>query len=150
MGRKNWDLGVQRMEQLLSSLTDEQLLQEIVPGKNRGIYLVGHLLAHHDNLNTLLGLGPRLHPELDEAFMHHPDRSGLPMPAVRTLRQYWPEVHAHLASQFQQLTPAAWFSRHGTVSEEDFQREPFRNKLNMLLNRTSHISLHMGQLRLLT
>lgn len=71
------------MKPLLVSLTDEQGLQELVPGKNRGIYLVGHLLAHHDNLNTLLGLGR--HPELDEAFMHHPEHSGLPMPAVRTL-----------------------------------------------------------------
>lgn len=36
--------------------------------------------------------------------------------------------------------------KHSAVSEEDFAKEPHRNKLNLLLNRTNHLSYHHGQL----
>ena len=49
-------------------LSEEQLLQEIAPGKNRLIYLWGHLTAVNDALIPLLGFGERLHPELDAMF----------------------------------------------------------------------------------
>jgi hypothetical protein len=42
-----------------------------------------------------------------------------------------------------------WFERHTSVSEEDFLKEPHRNKLNVLLNRTNHQSYHFGQMILL-
>ncbi len=35
------------------------------------------------------------------------------------------------------------------VTAEDFAREPHRNKLNIVLNRTGHVSYHLGQLVLL-
>ena len=33
--------------------------------------------------------------------------------------------------------------------EEDFIKEPHRNKLNIILTRTTHLSYHTGQLALL-
>jgi hypothetical protein len=44
------------------------------------------------------------------------------------------------------LQPAEWFNRHTVVSEADFEKEPHRNKLNLLINRTNHLSYHLGQL----
>jgi len=35
------------------------------------------------------------------------------------------------------------------VSDEDFSKEPHRNKLNVIINRTNHMSYHLGQLILL-
>jgi hypothetical protein len=35
---------------------------------------MGHLTAVHDRLFPMLGLGQRLHPELDEDFLVNPDR----------------------------------------------------------------------------
>lgn len=52
-----WNMQVKRTEQLITSLTDEDLLREIAPGKNRGIYVIGHLIAIHDAMNNILGLG---------------------------------------------------------------------------------------------
>ncbi|GAB3590421.1 DinB family protein [Hymenobacter daeguensis] len=146
---KAWADRTQRVQQLLATFPDELLLREVAPGKNRGIYLVGHLLAYHDDLSPLLGLGPRLHPELDAAFMHHPDRAGLPMASLAELRQYWPEVHDRLLAGMQQLPVAAWFERHAAVSEADFAQQPHRNKLSVLLSRTNHLAYHSGQLMLL-
>jgi len=35
--------------------------------------------------------------------------------------------------------------RHTAVSEEDFEREPHRNRFTVLLGRTTHLAYHLGQ-----
>jgi len=144
-----WHTQVKQTDNLFNSLSDDQLFKEIAPGKNRGIYLLGHLIAANDNILTLMAGKERLHPELEQAFLRNPDKSGLDMPDVATLRQYWDEVHAALEKYFETLTDEDWYSRHTAVSEEDFQKEPHRNKLNVLLSRTNHISYHLGQVALI-
>jgi len=71
------------------------------------------------------------------------------MPSLAELKQYWIEVHARLARDFQQVTMSTWFARHLAISEADSQQEPHRNKLSVLLNRTNHLAYHTGQLILL-
>ena len=44
----SWRLVLERVNKTLSNLTDDQLLKEVAPGKNRVIYLWGHLTAAHD------------------------------------------------------------------------------------------------------
>jgi len=48
------------------------------------------------------------------------------------------------------MSVADWMGRHMSVSEEDFAKEPQRNKFNVLIGRTNHQSYHLGQLNLLT
>ena len=144
-----WDMHVTRAGDLIKSLTDEQLSREIAPGKNTGTYLLGHLVVVHDSLNDILGLGPRAHADLEEVFIKQPDKSGLPMPEISVLRKYWDEVHQKLSSSLQLLQPDDFFKRHNSVSDEDFIKEPFRNKLNVLISRTNHLSYHFGQMMLL-
>jgi len=149
MALQSWEIQVKRAGNLFNTLSDEQLMREIAPGRNRGIYLFGHLIAIHDAMLTLFGMGERLHPELDEAFLSNPDRSGKEMPSPGELRQYWPVLHAHLQTQFDTLSPEEWFQRHTAVSAVDFEKEPHRNKLNVLIGRSNHIAYHLGQLVLL-
>jgi hypothetical protein len=42
---RNWRSNVDRAGKLFGNLPQEQLLQEVAPGKNRLIYLWGHLTA---------------------------------------------------------------------------------------------------------
>jgi hypothetical protein len=70
-----WKTNIDRADKLFLALTPDQLEKEIAPGKNRLIYLWGHLTAVHDRMLPLLGFGPRLHPELDDIFLSKPDRS---------------------------------------------------------------------------
>src|SRR3954463_13553533 len=84
-----WLGQVKRVDSLLQEMSDEQLQQEIAPGKNSGVYLIGHLAAIHDAMLTILNLGQKLHPELDEIFVKNPDRSGLSTPPVTEIRQSW-------------------------------------------------------------
>jgi hypothetical protein len=140
-----WQTQNTRVNELLESLPAEQLLQETAPGRNTGVYLLGHLAAVNDNLFKLLDLGERLHPELDPIFLDSPDKSGMAMPPVDALKKYWNEINTTLTDHFNKMQPAEWFTRHTAVSEEDFAREPHRNKLNVLMTRTIHQSYHMGQ-----
>lgn len=144
-----WKSTVNRAKHVFSGYTDAQLMQEIAPGKNRGIYLLGHLVAANDSILPLMAVKERLHPELEQAFLRNPDKSGADMPNVATLRQYWDEVHQELEQYFDSLTDEDWYTRHTAVSEEDFAKEPHRNKLNVLMSRTNHISYHLGQVALI-
>jgi hypothetical protein len=69
----SWRLVVERADKIFSNLTEDQLLREVAPGRNRLIYLWGHLTAIHDAMFPILGLGERLHAELDAIFISAPD-----------------------------------------------------------------------------
>src|SRR5260370_38262308 len=70
---RNWQATVDRTGKFFGNLSPEQLLREVAPGKNRLIYLWGHLTAFNEALIPLLGFGPRIHPELDLIFESNPD-----------------------------------------------------------------------------
>jgi hypothetical protein len=141
----SWKQIIGRLDQGWLPLTDEQLQKQIAPGKNRIAYLLGHLTAVHDRMFTLLGIGERLHPELDEAYISNPDGK-LPDPIpFSDLKKAWSEVNGALTAAFEKLTPAEWLQKHTAVSEEDFAKDPSRNRFTILLSRTNHVSFHSGQ-----
>jgi hypothetical protein len=142
---KPWELVVERAGKVFSNLTEDQLLKEVAPGKNRLIYIWGHLTAIHDAMFPVLGLGPRLHPELDAIFVSNPDKTATQLPSARELKKYWDEVNGTLLSQFANLSADEWLHRHRAVSEEDYAKDPTRNRLAVLLSRTNHASYHLGQ-----
>lgn len=144
-----WDSQNKQLVKLIDSLTDEQLAKEIAPGRNSGVYLLGHLIAVSDALLPLLGFSDRLFPDMDEVFIKNPDKAGLPKPTVTELKQRLEAVNTKLNTHFQLLEVDEWLERHTAVSPEDFANEPHRNKLNVLLNRTGHMANHIGQMLLL-
>lgn len=144
-----WNASLKNWDTLLNALSDEQLEQEIVPGKNRGIYLLGHMIAVHDDMLVLLNMGNKLYPELYEPFLKSPDKAVAELPSLKELRTYWAEQCEILKHKFEALQPQDWFEKHAAVSAEDFEKEPHRNKLNIILTRTTHLAYHTGQLILL-
>jgi len=144
-----WYASIKNCDTLLAALTDEQLQKEIAPGKNRGVYLLGHLIAVHDDMIILLGMGEKLYPELHKPFLDSPDKVATEIPSVKTLREYWNKQCEVMKQKFDSLQPSQWFEKHTAVSAEDFAKEPYRNKLNIILTRTTHLQYHLGQLVLL-
>jgi hypothetical protein len=144
----SWRLILERVNRTFSNLADDQVLKEVAPGRNRLIYLWGHLTAIHDGMFPILGLGERLHPELDAVFLSTPDKAEAQLPPVGELRKYWDEVNGKLLSQLATLSEAEWLQRHNAVSEEDYAKDPTRNRLAVLLSRTNHMSYHLGQITL--
>lgn len=144
-----WNASIKNCDDLFNSLSDEQLQKEIAPGKNRGVYLLGHLIAVHDDMLRLLDLGDKKYPELYKIFIEAPDKTVSEIPSAKELRSIWNEQKEDLKQKFESLKSEDWFERHTAVSAEDFSKEPHRNKLNILLTRTTHLAYHTGQLVLL-
>jgi len=144
-----WYGSIKNLDSIINSLSDENLQKEIAPGKNRGTYLLGHLIAVHDDMLILLDMGPKLYPELHEPFLKAADKATDQIPSASELRNFWIKQCEALKQKFDGLQPGEWFEKHTAVSSEDFTKEPHRNKLNIIITRTSHLQYHTGQLVLL-
>ncbi len=144
-----WNGQLNRATKFFDGHTDEQLKNEVAPNRNSGVYLLGHLVAVHDGMIPLLGLGEKRYPELENIFIKNPDNSGLEKPSIEYLRNCWKLVNEILSQQFSSLKADEWLQKHNSVSEEDFKKEPHRNRLNVLISRTNHIAYHLGQLAFL-
>jgi hypothetical protein len=145
LGLKVWKAQIERADKLFGSLSSEEVLREIAPGRNRLLYLWGHLTAIHDAMLPLLALGERLHPEFDAAFVSNPDKSKPDIPSHEQVRQAWNTINGELWKGFEKISWAEWLGRHAAVSEEDFARDASRNRFAILLSRTNHLSYHLGQ-----
>ncbi len=141
-----WNTQSSRTTTLIQSLSNEAIAEATAPNRNTGTYLLGHLTAVHDAMLPLLDLGNSLYPQLATVFIKNPDKAGLEKPAVDELRLYWNSVQGTLANHFAELQPEDWFKKHTTISHEDFLKEPHRNKLSVLINRTNHMAYHLGQM----
>ena len=143
-----WKSNVDRASKLFAPLTEEQAQQHVAPGRNRVLYLLGHLTAVHDLLLPLLRAGDRLHPELDEPFLKQPDGAtpDAALPSLETLKQQWQQVNDRLLAAIADKPAAWWLERHSSVNEEDFAKTPTRNRYNVFLSRTSHLAFHIGQI----
>jgi len=140
-----WKSNVEQAEKLFGALSPEQLEQEVAPGKNRLIYLWGHLAAVNDRLLPLLGIGERLHPEFDAVFISNPDKSVPVTVTEQSLKNAWQEINQRLWEGISKFSDSDWVQRHTAVSAEDFEREPHRNRFAVLLGRTAHLAYHLGQ-----
>src|SRR5260370_786940 len=96
LGLKAWKTQIERADKVFRSLSSDDVLREIAPGKNRLLYLWGHLTAIHDAMLPLLALRERLHPEFDVAFVSNPDKSQANIPSDEEVRQAWNVVNAGL------------------------------------------------------
>ena len=141
-----WEIQHAKVTKLLEYFSDEQLFLEVAPGKNRGIYLIGHLAAVSDGMFTLLGWGEKLYPQLEVPFIKNPDRSSPDMPSASEVRECWNKINTKITDHIKTMHSDEWFTKHSSITAEDFVSEPHRNKLNILINRTNHMSYHLGQL----
>lgn len=143
-----WNARIEAANKLFDSFTDEDLQKEVSPGRNRALYLLGHLAVVHDKMLPLLNFGGQLYPQLEEAFLTKPDKAVSDIPSAKELREVWNTVNSTLATHFNKLSADEWFDKHTSVSDEDFVKEPHRNRLNVLVGRTNHMQYHVGQVAL--
>lgn len=143
---KSWKLVLGQIDKAFAALTDEQLQRHVALGKNRVYYLLGHLTAVHDRLLPMLSIGERLHPELDEAFITNPDKTLADPVSAADLRKAWSAINGKLTAAFEGFKPHDWLRKHSAVSDEDFAKDPTRNRLAVVLSRTNHLSFHTGQI----
>jgi hypothetical protein len=140
-----WKFHIDRVETSFRDLSDEQLEVRVAPGRNRLLYLLGHIAMVHDRMLPLLGIGPRRHTELDAVFIEKADSGEAAPLSGSALKEILVEIDRELWNAFNQWSPSDWLSKHTAVSDEDFAKEPHRNRLSVLLSRTAHLAFHHGQ-----
>ncbi len=141
-----WDAQNKKFAELIEKLTDEQLMNETAPNRNTGIYLLGHIIAVSDDMIRLFDLGDRIVPEYLDIFIKNPDKSNKTFPSIVDLKKAYQTVTILLNNRFSQFSLEDWLSKHTAVSDEDFAKDPMRNKLNVLISRTIHLANHLGQM----
>jgi hypothetical protein len=141
-----WNALMKDFNTVLDSVTDDQLEKQIAPNKNRGIYVLGHMVAVHDDMLPILGFGEKLYPEINQVFKSS-DKEATRIPSAKELRQYWKQVNEVLSQGADALSADQWLEKHNSVSAEDFATQPHRNKLNVMMTRTFHLSYHLGQMK---
>jgi hypothetical protein len=144
-----WKSNLGRANKLFGGLDESALEKQVAPDRNRLVYLWGHLASTHDRMLQLLGIAERVHPEFDAIFLSSPDGAST-LPPVDVMREWWAQVNRRLEAGLRELTLNDWVARHTAVSEEDFTKEPLRNRFSILITRTNHLAYHVGQATLAT
>ena len=140
-----WRFNADRIDAFFNALSQNQLEQEIAPGRNRLIYLWGHIAAVNDGLFPLLGLGPKLYPEMEAMFIANPDRAAVTIYSAEQVKRAWSHINEELFAGLSGWSPMEWLERHTAVSVDDFLQEPHRNRYTVVLSRNTHMAYHFGQ-----
>src|SRR3954469_17409113 len=106
-----WNSRIEAANKIIDSLTDEDLQKEVAPGRNRGIYLLGHLALVNDKMLPLLNFEPQHYAHLEDAFLNKPDKS-TDLPSAKEVRAVWKDVNSKLAAHCAKLSADEWFEKH--------------------------------------
>jgi len=134
------------MQKVLDTIVDQNFNSAVTPGGNSPSWLLGHLVDTDDKLLELFGIQKRLFPELEKIYHHERGTNQAGHLSKAELTSKWKAISAELDKAFKSWNEKDWMGKHTAVSEEDFKKEPQRNKLNVMLSRVSHKASHLGQI----
>jgi uncharacterized damage-inducible protein DinB len=145
---RQWDAYNRLMLKTLENISEEAFHKPIVAGGNSPSWLLGHLADTDDALLELFGIKNRLYPNLAKIYHHERDTNQTGHLSKEELTTQWQAIIAELDRAIKAYSESDWLARHMVVSEEDFKKEPHRNKLNVMLSRVTHKASHLGQIAL--
>jgi uncharacterized damage-inducible protein DinB len=143
-----WDIFNRSMRKVLDTISDENFHKPIVNNGNSPSWLLGHLADTDDALLELFGIRKRMFPNLAKIYHHERGTNQSGHLTKEELSNQWNDIVGELDMAIKSYRENEWLSRHMAVSEEDFKREPHRNKLNVMLSRVIHKASHLGQIAL--
>ncbi len=132
----------------INSLTDEEFEMELSPGKNRGVWILGHMITSDDEFSVFMGKGDLLFPYYPELFGQGSKLQPLQSyPEVSELRQQWNDVIEKNKNIYENLKDEELEQPHNNIVEgkEDF----FKTKARVIMAWHLHQMYHAGQLGLL-
>lgn len=128
----------------IDKLSDEDWNESVLPNRNHGIWLLGHMVASDDDLSLYINKDAMLYPEYQKLFAQGSKCLSIDAyPSLDTLKDAWTKVcekNKKIYSELQdtQLDEA----HHGT---EDF----VKTKEDVISHWLIHQAYHSGQLGLL-
>lgn len=133
----------------IEKLSDDDLKQSILPGKNHGVWILGHLIESEDELSKVLGKAPMLFPEYEQMFGQGSKLEPVDFyPSIDTLKKQWKEVVAKNDKALSKMTDAEWDEPHATVAEFG-ENDFFKTKGRTIMIWNLHQEYHNGQLSVL-
>ena len=141
-----WDTYNRRIQKTLETISEDNFRASIVTGGNSPSWLMGHLADTDDVLLELFGIRKRMFPELATLYHHERGTNQTGHLTKEELKAKWNSILNELDLAFKSMRESDWLGRHMAISEEDFAKEPHRNKLNVLLSRVTHKASHLGQM----
>lgn len=132
----------------LNSLTDEEFRMELSPGKNHGVWILGHMITSDDDFSVYMGKGELLFPEYRELFGQGSKVQSVGnYPGVATLRQQWNMIIEKNKNIYEELRDEEFDDPHGNLSED--KDGFFKNKGEVIMAWQLHQLYHTGQLGIL-
>lgn len=132
----------------INSLDDDEFRMELSPGKNHGVWILGHLVVSEDDFSIFMGNGELLFPELVEFFaqkskLQPPEN----YPPVPELRGYWDAVCRKNREIYSQLADDELDMPHALLENDD--TDYFKTKKRVIMAWQFHQMYHAGQLAVL-
>lgn len=133
---------------IIEPLSDEEFKMELSPGKNHGVWLMGHLVTSDDDFSMFMGKGEVMFPQYYEVFgqgskLLPPDS----YPPVSELKDAWKKVCDKNRKIYSELTDDELQQPHALV--KDFEKDYFKTKERVIMAWQLHQLYHAGQLGIL-
>lgn len=129
----------------IDPLSDDEFKMEITPGKNHGVWLLGHLVTSDDDFSMFMGKGDQMFPQYYDLFGQ--GSKLLPpgeYPPVSELKNAWKKVCEKNRKIYSGLTDDELGEPHALV--KDIEKDYFKTKDRVISAWHLHQLYHAGQL----
>jgi hypothetical protein len=132
----------------IARIPEEAFNLEVSPGKNNGVYILGHLVVSDDDFSVYMGKGDFLFPEYRNLFAN--GTKCLPpekYPPVKEILEKWKAVCDKNEKIYQELKDSEFDEFHALC--EDPEKDWFKTKERVIQAWQLHQAYHAGQLGIL-
>lgn len=132
----------------INALSDEEYKMELSPGKNHGVWILGHLIESDDDFSVYMGKGDFLFPEYVELFgqgskLKPPEN----YPPVQDLKNNWKVLFEKNKKIYENLKDHEL--EESPENMDDKMKEYFKTKGTVVMAWQLHQMYHGGQLSVL-
>ena len=129
----------------IDPLSDDEFKLEIYPGKNHGVWILGHLVTSDDDFSMFMGKGEVMFPEYYEIFgqgskLQPPDK----YPDVKSLRVKWDEICEKNRKIYSELKDEDFDKPHAMI--KNYDTDYFKTKGRVIMAWQMHQASQAGQL----
>ena len=133
---------------ILRTLSDDDLKLEIAPGKNHGVWILGHLIASDDDFSVFMGKGDLLFPDYYEMFGQGSKLQPVEnYPPIPLLREQWKTIIEKNRKIYSELQDQELNEPHGRM--ENPEKDFFKTKQRIIFYWQLHQMYHAGQLSII-